>query len=77
MRRLRIVSDGSPGGTRLLDDATGEDLNLPIMKIVWTCHADRMATAEVTLHCPLAKLVAETYIGGKNERKDGPLREET
>jgi len=77
MRRLKIVSDGSAGGTRLIDAATNEDLNLPVTKIVWTCDAQRAAVAEITIHCPLAELVAEAYIGGKDEYKSGPIREET
>jgi hypothetical protein len=35
MRKLRIVSDGTPFNTKVLDAETGEDLQLPVTTIVW------------------------------------------
>ena len=71
MRKLKIVSDGTPGGTKLFDADTGEDLNLPITRIVWSCELADAAKAEVTILCPLVQLIGETYIGGKDECNDG------
>jgi len=69
MRRLKIISDGTPEGTRLVDSVTSEDLKLPIKSIVWRFDVESFPTAEVTLLCPLATLVADTVIGGP----DGPV----
>lgn len=69
MRTLRVVSDGTAQGTRLLDALTGEDLRLPVRAITWHIDADSVGQALITVS--LTQIEAEGIL---EENDDGAHR---
>src|SRR2546430_324616 len=47
--KLRIVSDGTPTGTWLLDVDTGKDVDLCVTHATWHCEVDSLATATLVI----------------------------
>lgn len=49
MVRVKVVSDGTPNGTKLFDADTGAELKLPVSAITWHIDADSAGQALVRL----------------------------
>lgn len=49
MRTVKLISDGTPLGTRLVDALTGVELQLPVTAINWSITAEQGGQAVVTL----------------------------
>lgn len=47
--RVKVVSDGTPAGTKVINADTGEDLGLPISAITWHIDGDSAGQALVRL----------------------------
>lgn len=60
-RTVKLISDGTPMGTRLVDALTGEDLQLPMSAITWRIEADMVGQATVTVE--LAQANVEGVLG--------------
>ena len=58
--RIKIVSDGTSYGTRVVDADTEKDLGLPITRVVWACNATGIAEAELTIPVVEVSLAADT-----------------
>lgn len=54
MRRVRIISNGTPAGTRMVDADSCEDLRIPVTGITWSIDAEQASIA--TVQIPLAEL---------------------
>lgn len=48
--KLKLISDGTPSGTFLVDEATGEEVENVITKIVWEADAKDNIVAKTTIY---------------------------
>jgi len=62
MIRLKIISDGTPAGTKIVDSRTGEEIE-GVKSIVWSiCHGE-FAVAKIELEsCSAELIVPDTKI---------------
>jgi hypothetical protein len=57
--RLKIVSDGTPNGTHVINEKTGEEV-VHVAEVTWHLHAGMIATATIVLMAPAVELIGET-----------------
>jgi hypothetical protein len=60
--RIKIVSDGTPFGTRVYD-ADDKEIKGCITAIEWGLSTEQVATAKITFAAPIVELVSEVKDG--------------
>lgn len=59
MVRVKVVSDGTPMGTKLFDADTGAELKLPVTAITWHIDNDSPGQALIRLNVVQVEVVGE------------------
>ncbi len=54
--KVKVVSDGTPKGTSIVNEDTGERIDLPLSSVTW--HIDSDGEASLRLVVPLASISA-------------------
>ncbi len=61
--RVKIVSDGIPNRTRIIDVETGKPVNLPITSVVWSVKSkDQMALAQIEIELMSIDAEADAHV---------------
>lgn len=58
MIRVKIISDGTPQGTRVVDHLTGETI-VGVKRIEWDMDVNRLGKARLTFVAPIVEVVGD------------------
>ncbi|WP_042298959.1 hypothetical protein [Paraburkholderia kururiensis] len=62
-KRISILSDGTPHGTRVLD-ADGKQIEGCITRVEWSIETDKIGEARITFANPIVRVDGEAVIDG-------------